>query len=284
MRRIATYLTGMILLLAPAAQAQVERSVCLEGLLSLQSGNSAEAITQLQTCLDTEELEPEIEADIHSALGAAYLFEERYGEALIEINTTFAIAANMQAEITDGTLWRNRGIARSELNMIDPALDDFQRAAQLTPNDFMVHLNLGILYQGMERHTEAVVAFDRVVQLQPGWVGAWLNRSGALLDAGITAAAVQDARRAVELEPENGSTLNMLCWTLIQDGRAETALPLCEMAVEAEPDIGAIVHSLATAKDRLGENREARRLFARAYRLSPEDPEITADYNRTHNP
>lgn len=284
MRVFATYLTGIILFLAGPAQAQVEDSLCLDGLLALQSGESADAISHLQMCLDTEELQPEIEADIHSALGAAYLAEQRYGEALIEIDTTFAIAASMRAQITDGTLWRNRGIARSELDMIDNAMSDFQHAAQLSPNDFIVHLNLGILYQGMDRHTEAVVAFDRVVQLQPGWVGAWLNRSGALLEVGITAAAVQDARRAVELEPENGSTLNMLCWTLIQDGRVETALPLCEMAVEAEPEIGAIVHSLATANDRLGQSREARRLFARAYRLSPEDPEITADYNRTHNP
>ena len=76
----------------------------------------------------------------------------------------------------------------------------------------------------------------------------------------------------------------MLCWTLIKDGRAETALPLCEQAVAAEPDIGAIVHSHATALEAVGRMSEARPLYRRAWRLSPDDPEIRHDYERTQNP
>lgn len=152
------------------------------------------------------------------------------------------------------------------------------------PDDVMTQLTLGIVYQDMDRPADAVVAFDHVVRLEPDWTGAWINRSSALLDAGMTGAAVEDARRAVEMEPESGTTLNMLCWTLIKDGRARTALPLCEQAVALEPDSGPIVHSHATALEALGRLDEARPLYRRAWQLSPDDPEITADYERTHNP
>ena len=100
----------------------------------------------------------------------------------------------------------------------------------------------------------------------------------------MTGAAVDDARRAVELEPESGTTLNMLCWTLIQDGRARTALPLCEQAVTLEPESGAIVHSHASALEALGRMDEALPLYRRAWQLAPDDPEIAQDYQRTHNP
>ena len=76
----------------------------------------------------------------------------------------------------------------------------------------------------------------------------------------------------------------MLCWTLVQDGRARTALPLCERAVELEPEAGSNVHSLAAALEATGSERRAYRLYREAYRLSPDDPEIIADYERTNSP
>ena len=114
-------------------------------------------------------------------------------------------------------------------------------------------------------------------------IRAALRRAG-IDDQIIDGREGDDARRAVELEPDSGTTLNMLCWTLIKDGWAHTALPLCEQAVALEPESGAIVHSNATALEALGRMDEALPLYRRAWQLSPDDPEIAADYRRTHNP
>lgn len=269
---------------ASAALAQKDVPACIAGRLALEDGESSRAIDLLRECLETEELGPDREIAVYAGLGAAYLAEERFSEALDAYNFAFAIVDTQRAEVAEPTLWRNRGIARAELGQLDSALEDLQRAALEMPDDVMTQLTLGIVYQDMDRPADAVVAYDHVVRLRPEWMGAWINRSSALLDAGMTAAAVEDARRAVELDPDDGTTLNMLCWTLIQDGRAATALPLCEQAVAAEPESGAIVHSHATALEALGRLDEALPLYRRAWQLSPEDPEIAADYERTHNP
>lgn len=269
---------------APAALAEKDISPCAAGRLALESGESGEAIDLLEACLDTEELTPDQEVGIYAGLGAAFLTEERYQDALEAYNFAFAIVETQRAEVAEPTLWRNRGIARAELGQLEPALEDLEQAAAAMPDDVMTHLTLGIVYQDMSRPADAVVAYDHVVRLRPEWMGAWINRSSALLEAGMTADAVDDARRAVELDPTDGTTLNMLCWTLIKDGRPATALPLCEQAVEAEPDSGAIVHSHATALEALGRLDEALPLYRRAWQLAPDDPEITADYERTHNP
>lgn len=257
--RVLAALFLLALLATAPAPAEPGDSSCQAGRLALENGESARAIELLEDCLSSEDLTPEEEVSVYAGLGAALLAEERFEDALAAYNFAFAIAETQQAEVVEPTLWRNRGIARAELGRLEPALEDLRRAAMEMPDDVMTQLTLGIVYQDMDRPADAVVAFDHVVRLEPDWTGAWINRSSALLDAGMTGAAVEDARRAVEMEPESGTTLNMLCWTLIKDGRARTALPLCEQAVALEPDSGPIVHSHATALEALGRLDEARR-------------------------
>lgn len=284
MRILAITLCALCLAWPATAAAQKSADTCLEGRMALDAGDHAGAAELLEQCLGESELEPEAEVHNYAALATAYLGDERYEEALSAYNMAFAIAETQHAEIVDPTLWRDRGIARFQLGQLDTGLADLQHAATMMPDDVLTYLSMGFIYQQLEQPADAVVAYDNIVRLEPEWMGAWLNRSSALLDAGMTGAAVADARHAVELEPENGSSLNMLCWTLIQDGRAETALPLCEEAVAIEPGTGAIVHSQATALEAVGRIDEALALYRRAHQLAPDDPQITADFERTRHP
>lgn len=284
MRILIAILSALFLTWPAGAVEPRPGDVCLDGHIALDAGEAAMAANLLEQCLNETEHEPEDEVRTYAALAAAYLQGERYQDALSAYNMAFAIADTQHAQIANSTLWRNRGIARLELGQLDAALSDLQHAASEMPDDVLTFLNMGFVYQQLERPADAVVSYDAIVRLEPEWMGAWLNRSSALLDAGMTAAAVNDARRAVELEPASGTSLNMLCWTLIQDGRAETALPLCEEAAAIEPDVGAIVHSHATALEAVGRLNEALPLYRRAHRLEPDDPQITADFERTHHP
>lgn len=283
--RILTATISALFLAWPAlAQAPKPDDACLDGHIALEAGDSPRAADLLEQCLSETELDPEQEVQTYTAFAAALLADERYDDALSAYNMAFAIAETQHAEIANPILWRNRGIVRLELGQLDAALADLQHAAIELPDDVLTLLNMGFIYQQMERPADAVVSYDAIVRLEPEWMGAWLNRSSALLDAGMTGAAVADARRAVELEPANGSSLNMLCWTLIQDGRAETALPLCEEAAAIEPETGAIIHSHATALEAVGRLDEALALYQRAHQLAPDDPQITADFERTRHP
>ena len=107
-----------------------------------------------------------------------------------------------------------------------------------------------------------------------------MGRSAAFIELGLMDRAVEDGREAVAIAPDDGSTLNALCWALVRAERASEGLDICYAAVEAEPDSGAIVHSLAAALEQVGEDEEARPLFARAFELSPENTTIADDYAR----
>lgn len=254
---------------------------CQSGEDSLTEGNSEAAIEAFEACLNSADLEPDEEAIIHTRLGGAYLYVERWEEALQEFNLAYAIAETQGVEFDNPYVRRNRGIARRQVGQLDGALSDLEAASLELPDDIMTQLNLGGIYAYLGRQAEAAAAFDTVTRIEPEWAGGWINLSSALLELGLNEQAIDHARRAVELEPESGFSLNMLCWSLIVDGQHATALPLCDQAVEAEPENGAIVHSRAAALEGVGRIDEARDLYARAHELYPDSETIENDYLRT---
>lgn len=287
--RNASFITALSLFVALTACGQkapnegdIAGDPCHAGEAALAADDPESAVEGLEACLESRELGPEREAIVHSQLGGAYLYLDRYEEALREFDLAYAIAETQGTTLNSPYVRRNRGIARYRTDRLDGALSDLEQAARELPDDMLTFLNLGSIYQTLERPAEAVAAFDTVTRLEPSWTGGWISRSGALLDLGMNDEAIDDARRAVELDPESGFALNALCWSLIEDDQAAAALPLCEQAVAAEPEIGAIVHSLASALEDVGRTEEAYPLFAQAFELTPESEEIEADYRRTH--
>lgn len=267
---------------APAGPGEsAELDPCQSGENALTEGNAEEAILAFEACLESTDLEPAEEAIIHTRLGGAYLFADRYEEALQAFNLAYAIAETQGAVFDNTFVRRNRGIARLATGDPDGALSDLEYAVAGLSGDIMTQLNLGRAYSALGREAEAVVAFEAATRLEPEWAGGWVNLSASFLELGMTDQAVDHARRAVELSPESGFTLNMLCWALIVDEQFETALPLCDQAVAAEPEVGAIVHSRAAALEGVGRMNEARDAFARAHELEPESEIITNDYLRT---
>lgn len=283
----ATVFLLALAICAPAC-AQKEADVaetgdpCEAGEAALRADDTETAITAFEACLESRSLNPEIEAVVHSQLGGAYLYAERFEDALREFDLAYAIAETQGTTLTSPYVRRNRGLARLRLGRLPGALEDLQIAAAELPDDMLTALFLGDAYMEMGRPAEAVAAFDTVTRLEPAWPSGWISRSAAFLDLGMNQRAVDDARRAVEADPDSGFTLNALCWALIQNNQAETALPTCRQAVEAEPESGAIIHSLASALEDTGQVDDALPLFAQAYELSPDSDEIREDYERTH--
>ena len=82
-------------------------------------------------------------------------------------------------------------------------------------------------------------------------------------------------RRVLELDPDDGRTLNYLGYMWADRGEnLEQALELIQRAVALEPDNGAYVDSLGWAYYRLGRLPEARHHLEEAARLLPEDATI----------
>lgn len=257
------------------------QTVCPNGYEALVEDTPEAAIGAFEACLAEQFYDWPVEAELRTRLGAAHLALGQGEAALLVYNQVFALVEANKGDVNNPLLRRNRAAAYMQLDRFQDALADLQIAVRRRPDDGFAQVLTGSALLELDRPAEAVAAFDAATRAEPDYAAAWIGRSAAFIDLEMYDDAVADGREAVSLNPEDAGALNALCWALVQASRARDGLTICESAVAADPESGAITHSLAAALEQIGRVEEARALYARAYELAPDDPEISTDYART---
>ena len=138
------------------------------------------------------------------------------------------------------------------------------------PNQYEL-LDLGVALRDQGKHAEALLLFERAVQLDPESADAWANlgrarnetdQHGADLDAYERALALDDTRARVWIN--RGIALNGL-------GRHEEALASCEHALALDPSLWVGWYNTGQSLDYLGRAEEALAAFEHALDIDPED-------------
>lgn len=132
------------------------------------------------------------------------------------------------------------------------------------------------LLASLDRHTEALENYDRVVSYRPDSEGALLGRAELLLRMDRLDEAVEQYRAAVELWPDSSISLNALGYTLAdRTDRYGEAEKLIRKALKLDPESAAIMDSWGWVLYRQGKEEQALVELERAYE-SLRDPEVAA--------
>ncbi|MEO1038611.1 MAG: tetratricopeptide repeat protein [Pseudomonadota bacterium] len=265
---------------APAPESG-PAALCPDGFAALQSDTPGAAIDLLEACLSARQYPWRDELELRARLGAAHLVGGDGEQALFSFDQALGLLQDNGAGTDNPLLRRNRAAALLLLDRHEDALRDLETALSSPRTDAFTHLLHGSTLLELERAAEAVAAFDAAIRIEGDFIDAWAGRSAAFIDLELFDRAVEDGREAVAIDPEDATALNALCWSLVKAERAADGMEICEQAVAANPDSGSITHSLAAAREQVGETREARRLYALAFELDPDNDEIVADYERT---
>ncbi|KQN26276.1 hypothetical protein ASE86_09070 [Sphingomonas sp. Leaf33] len=136
---------------------------------------------------------------------------------------------------------------------------------------------LGELLDGAGRHQDAAAAYATAIEragARADWT-LYLQRGGALEQAGRWAEAKPLLERAVALAPEEAHALNYLGYAQVERGEnLVAARALLERAARLQPDDAAITDSLGWAYVRTGDAAKAVPLLERAARVEPGDVTI----------
>ena len=136
---------------------------------------------------------------------------------------------------------------------------------------------LGDLLTGAGRFDDAAAAYATAMTRAgdaPGWV-LYLQRGGALEQAGKWDAARADLERAVALAPDQAVALNYLGYAQIERGEnIPAARAMLERALKLQPDDPAITDSVGWAYVRSGDVAKGLPLLERAARAEPADVTI----------
>ena len=132
------------------------------------------------------------------------------------------------------------------------------------------------LLASMQRYTEALDAYDRVIEYRPDSENVALGRAELLLRMGRMDDAIDEYRKCVKRWPNSAMSLNALGYTLADRTQEYAeARKLIKKALKLNPDSAAIIDSHGWVLYRLGENERALEELQRAYEIM-KDAEVAS--------
>ena len=180
----------------------------------------------LQMCRRATALDPEL-AEGYKALGLALQTKGAYGEALeaerraTEINPGFAAAIYNR-----GAVLRNTGRA-------DEALPWVLRGADLDPKNFLLPTGVAAAYAMLREFGQAERWLKRSLEIQPDLSQALRFRVWLFLQQNRDEDALQEARRAMTIQPEDSLVAEAAATAELIAGNSPRAEQLFEQSLSA---------------------------------------------------
>jgi tetratricopeptide (TPR) repeat protein len=139
----------------------------------------------------------------------------KLADALYRAGDPAAVLSELEAVVTADSVawpraWYNLGIIHLERGRHDAARAAFAEASRLDPDLVDAHVQLGTLLLAGGRLDDAEAAFGRATAAAPTNVNALGSVAVLHLARGDTAAARDQLRRVLELDPGNGPALALL--------------------------------------------------------------------------
>ncbi len=149
------------------------------------------------------------------------------------------------------------------------AIVEFEKALELKPDDARTHNNLGNALSGLHRFGEAIVQYRKALELAPDYAKAHDNLGMALADCGRAEEAIAHFRAALELNSDFAGAHYHLANTLARQARFPEAILHYQKALEIEPGYLDAHNNLAAALNDCGRFDEAIFHGQAALRLQP---------------
>lgn len=106
----------------------------------------------------------------------------------------------------NATLWLGKGILLNNIGDVEGAVEAFDNASKIDPNDEMAWKMEGVLLaRDLHRYNDAIKAYDAALQIDPKDAEVWSLKGDALLASGNQAEADAAFAKAKELGYQGGS-------------------------------------------------------------------------------
>jgi tetratricopeptide (TPR) repeat protein len=141
------------------------------------------------------------------------------------------------------------------------------------PDSWAAHNNLGIVFILKGRLDDAMVHYQRALQINPNYPEALTNLAVALFRKGRVDDAVAQYQKALAINPNYVLAHNNLGLALVQRGQVDEAIAHYQKALEINPDFAQVRNNLGVALFQKGQVADAVTQYQKALEISPYDPD-----------
>ena len=162
----------------------------------------------------------------------------------------------------------NRGATYYRLGRFEEALVDYNRSIQLDPAFVKAYSNRGNTYSSLGRYEEALADYNQALQLDHTFSVAYNNRGFAYLELKQYENALHDFNRAIALDSEYAEALTNRGFIYEKLNHHKEALEDYKRAIAADPEFAKAYHNIgAFAFNHLGIWEDALLYFDKAAQL-----------------
>jgi len=163
------------------------------------------------------------------------------------------------------------GLLSLHTKQYDAAVEWLARAIRQAPKPEYIS-SLGTTLQQQGRHDEALNAFDKALQIKPEDPELWVNLGNSLIDMKRPAEAVLAYQRALELDPHNWNAAYRCGVLFYESGGFEEALPLFNQCAQLRPKDAQTLHMRAATLRGLRRFEECLADNTQVHKLDPAHP------------
>ena len=172
-----------------------------------------------------------------------------------------------------------RGRAYTSLEKYGQALEDFEKAETIDPDDAETYFNRGYLYQQQGRYSRAINDYDTAISKKEDYGEAFYRRGRSKYDLDQVEEALTDFERASTLRPNSPYVHYWL--GLTKEYLGQEGLKDFDEAIRLKPDFYDAYYERALTLKELQEYRSALDDFDKAIELNPNDISVYCERSET---
>ena len=149
------------------------------------------SIELLKEACSMEDASPEA----HYYLGAYFLSNEQFSDAIISFSKSLKIGGNFFEVIHD------LATAHARIGNLKTALEFYLQCLSFNNNSFLLFFNIATIYNDLKNFSKALTHYDRAIELKSDYAEAWMNKGVTLYELKQYSIATKCYEKALDINP-----------------------------------------------------------------------------------